>query len=94
MHYDFSGYSKERFIDEIDYGFKDIQWINEIKELTVFALRSNTGNGSVVLVMFVNKENVNLVIFTNEALRGNYNYRKNYNHEKEKFEIWLETLKI
>ena len=56
MHYDFSGFSKKRFMEDIDYGFEDWKWINEVTDLTVFALRSNMGSGSVVLVMFVSKK--------------------------------------
>ncbi|MBT8395290.1 MAG: hypothetical protein KJN66_10630, partial [Bacteroidia bacterium] len=52
-HYDLSGFSKERFIEEIDYGFSDLNWINDISELEVFAFRSNIDSGSVVLVMFI-----------------------------------------
>lgn len=90
MHYDLSGYSKERFMNEIDYGFDDWKWIKDINNLTVFALRSNMGTGSVVLVMCVSDVNINLIIFTNETIDGNYNYLMNY--DKEKFETWFKTL--
>lgn len=90
MHYDLSGYSKERFIKEIDYGFNEWKWINNINELTVFAMRSNMGTGSVVLVMCISEANVNLIIFTNEVIDMNFNYLSNY--DKEKFENWFKTL--
>lgn len=92
QHYDFSGFSKKRFREEIDYGFDDWKWINDITDLTVFALRSNIGSGSVVLVMFISEKNINLIIFSNEILDGNFNYISNYESEKKKFEIWLKTL--
>lgn len=92
-HYDFSGFSKERFIEESDYGFDDWKWIDEITDATVFALRSNMGNGSFVLVMFVSETNINLLIFSNELIDRNFNYQSNSKYEKEKFETWLETLK-
>jgi len=91
-HYDFSGFSKERFIEEIDYGFDDWKWINDITELTVFAMRSNIGSGSVVLVMFISEKNINLIIFSNATLDGYYDYIFNMGHTREKFEAWLKTL--
>lgn len=92
MHYDLSGFSKERFIEEIDYGFDDWNWLNRIDELTVFALRSNTGSGSIILVMFISEKNINLIIFTNEVIDNNFNYLSNYESDREKFETWLKTL--
>ena len=53
FYYDFSGFSKDRFIKNIDYGFDDWKWLYDIKDLTVFALRSNAGRGSVGLVMCI-----------------------------------------
>ena len=89
MHYDLSGFSKERFVSEIDYGFQNWDWINEFDDLTVLALKSNTGEGSVVFVMCIGQENIDLVIFTNGVLEGNYNYI--FNHNKEKFRTWFKT---
>ncbi|WP_288956161.1 hypothetical protein [uncultured Polaribacter sp.] len=91
-HYDLSGYSKKRFIEEIDYGFDDWKWINDINDLTVFAVKSNTGSGSVVLVMFISEKNINLIIFSNQVLGRNFNYQSNYEFERKKFETWLKTL--
>ncbi|WP_225037280.1 hypothetical protein [Winogradskyella sp. SM1960] len=91
-HYDLSGFSKKRFIEEIDYGFDDWKWINDITDLTVFAMRSNIGSGSIVLVMFISEKNINLIIFSNEILDRNFNYQSNYEFEREKFETWLKTL--
>ena len=93
-HYDLSGFSKKRFIEEIDYGFDDWKWINDITELTVFAMRSNIGSGSVVLVMFISEKNINLIIFSNEILDRNFRDISNYEFEREKFEIWINTLKF
>ena len=57
--------------------------------MTVFAIRGNTGKGSVVLVICVTKENVNFVSFSN-------NYESNSEvaggiDEKE-FANWFQTL--
>ena len=92
-HYDLSGFSKKRFVEEIDYGFDDWKWINDITNLTVFALKSNVGGGSVVLVMFISEKNINLIIFTNDIVDRNYNYISNSEYDRKKFEIWLKTLK-
>ena|SRR5690554_3460403 len=91
-HYDFSGFSKKRFVEEVDYGFDDWKWVNDITELTVFAMRSNIGSGSVVLVMFISEKNINLIVFSNMPLDNNYNLLFNSKYDRKKFETWLKTL--
>lgn len=91
FYYDLSGYSKKRFIEEIDYGFDDWNWLNDIKDLTVFALRSNTGSGSVVLIMCISKDNVNMVIFSNDILLHR-NAQSTGSYHKEKFASWFKTV--
>lgn len=90
-YFDLTGYTKKRFIKEMDMGFNDWTWLNEINELTVFALKSNTGYGSYVLVLCVSKDNANMLIFSN-----NITQRKNpqgtVSYEREKFKNWFETL--
>jgi hypothetical protein len=90
-YYDFTGFSKERFIEDFDYGFGEWEWLNDIEDLTVFALRSNSGRGSVVLVMCISKNNINTIIFTNhmEPELG-VNYSLTY--DKNKFANWFRTL--
>jgi hypothetical protein len=90
-YYDFTGFSKERFIESFDYGFGEWEWLNDIDDLTVFALRSNSGRGSVVLVMCISKNNINTIIFTNhmETELG-INYSLTY--DKNKFLNWFRTL--
>ena len=89
FHIDYSGFSKDRFIEMFDYGFEDWEWLYEIEELTVFALRSNDGQGSVVLVMCISKNNVNTVIFTNSFERGAI---MSYSSDREKFSRWFRTI--
>jgi hypothetical protein len=90
---DYSGFSKDRFIEMFDYGFKDWEWLYEIEELTVFALRSNDGRGSIVLVMIVSKENVNTLIFTNSIERGAMStYNGSISSDKDKFTKWFRTI--
>jgi hypothetical protein len=92
-YYDFSGFSKDRFIEIFDYGFDDWKWMYDIENLTVFALRSNSGRGSVVIVMCISKNNVNTIIFTNnlEPELG-YNYVSTFKFDKDKFTNWFKTL--
>jgi hypothetical protein len=89
FYYDYSGFSKDRFIESFDYGFEDWEWLYDIEELTVFALRSNSGRGSVVLVMCISKNNVNTIIFSN-TVEGDF--VMTYSSDKEKFANWFKTL--
>lgn len=90
MHYDLTGFSKERFMSEIDYGFESWDWLKEIEDLTVFAMKSNTGQGSFVFVMCISNENIDMVIFTNGVLDRNRDYI--FNIYREKFATWFKTL--
>jgi hypothetical protein len=103
-HYEFyndgSGYSKAGFFKMFE-GSKSFNnsntslWkglknkINEIDSQTVIAFKSNLGQGSVILVMCISKENVNLISFSN-------NYEQDalltYSSEREKFSKWFKTL--
>jgi hypothetical protein len=99
-HYRFyndgSGYTKSNFLNAIEkYGDKSDKWNNfkqtilKIENSTVFAIRSNTGYGSIVLVICVTKENVNFVSFSNSSERGSQ--LASGNDEKE-FSNWFQTL--
>jgi hypothetical protein len=90
-YFDLSGYSKKRFINEIKFGFGNWNWLNDIKDLTVVALKSNSGRGSLIMVMCVSKENVNLLLFSNDILLHK-NPQRTYSDEKDKFEKWFKTL--
>jgi hypothetical protein len=90
-YYDFSGFTKDRFIEMFDYGFEDWEWLYNIEELTVFALRSNSGRGSVVLVMCISRNNVNTLIFANNAELG-MNYNLTFSSDRQKFSNWFRTL--
>lgn len=69
---DGAGFSKSNFLKKIDkLGVKSSD-LKELKDLVagankieVFALRSNSGKGSEVLVFCVSENNVNFVNFTN-----------------------------
>jgi hypothetical protein len=99
-YYDGSGYSKKGFFKgfEESRSFENANtslW-KELKEIidqvdtpTVLALKDNLGHGSVVLVMCISKENVNLITFSN-------NYEQDgiltYSTDREKFAKWFRTL--
>jgi|SRR5688572_17195229 len=100
FYYDGAGYSKGGFFKMFEgtQAYKNSntpQWkdfknkIDKINDLTVFAFRSNSGKGSVILVLCVTKENVNLISFSNT-------YEKDpvltHSSDREKFAKWFKTL--
>ena len=99
-YYDGAGFSKEGFFKMYEgsqsyKNSKTSQWndfkkkIDKIDNLTVFAFRSNSGKGSVILVLCVTKENVNLITFSNTYERDAlFTHRS----DREKFAKWFETL--
>ena len=89
FYYDYSGFSKDRFIESFDYGFEDWEWLYDIEELTVFALRSNSGRGSIVLVMCISKNNINTIIFSNTV---DGDFVMTHSSDREKFANWFKTL--
>ncbi len=91
FYFDLSGYSKKRFIEEINYGFDDWNWLYDIKDLTVYAWKSNTGSGSVVMILCVSKDNVNLVLFSSDIM-AHENPQTTNEYEKDKFISWFKTL--
>lgn len=94
LYHDMAGYSKEMFIKTVGYGFKDWSWLNEVHELTVFAVRTNAGQGSVVIVLCVSNDNVNMLAFANKTIAGNYSAQVTISapSEREKFARWFQTL--
>jgi hypothetical protein len=90
-YFDLSGYSKQRFIKEITFGFDDWTWLNKIEKLTIYAYKSNTESGSVIMLMIVSKENVNLLLFSNDIMAHN-NPLSTSENESNKFIKWFKTL--
>lgn len=99
-HYQFyndgAGYSKSNFIKSIEkYGDKSESWKNfkqsilKIDKLTVFAIRSNTGEGSIILVICVTKENVNFISFSNNMDSGS---QVASGIDAKEFANWFQTL--
>lgn len=52
------------------------------------AFKSNNGRGSMVIVMFIQKENIDLIIFTNELGQG---VITTYSTEVDKFKKWISS---
>jgi hypothetical protein len=99
-YFDGSGYSKDGFFKtfENSQSFRkssNSRWyklkkkIYSINDLTVFAFKDNAGHGSVVLVVCVTKDNIDMLSFSN-------NYESDViptaDHEKEKFTKWFRTI--
>lgn len=98
QYHDGAGYSKINFLKTIEkYGDSSESWKNfkqmilKTETLTVFAMRSNTGKGSAVFVICVNKENVNYIIFSNTYEIASETI-VHIDSEREKFTKWLQTL--
>ncbi len=99
FYLDGSGYSKEGFFKTLEnpksfQNASKAKWtqlkkkIYEINDLTVFAFKDNSGHGSRVLVVCVTKNNIDMLIFSN-------NYHTDavhtYAFEKEKFIKWFKS---
>ncbi|NER13378.1 hypothetical protein GWK08_08010 [Leptobacterium flavescens] len=92
LYYDETGYSKRDFFKMLDRYDEDSEsWenINEIKELTVFALKNNLGQSSIVLVVIISSRGIDALMFTN-----NYEPDAIFTtpYDKPKFEKWLNSL--
>ena len=101
-YYDFTGFTKEQFIKKYGQAIigndrKKIEIfknkLNKINEITISSIKGNLGNGSVTISFFVNKNNFDMVVFTNEYEKGAINtYNSNIDTEKEIFIKFCKTL--
>ena len=96
LYFDGSGFSKDGFIEFIkkfknnSEGWGDLEnKINKIEDLTVFAFKGNSGQGSYVFVMCISKNNVNLIMFSNNYEPGCIS---THSYERDKFARWFKTL--
>jgi len=94
FYYDFTGFSKDGFVEFVNnFENNSVEWksfkerIFKIDDLRVFALRANLGRGSVVYVICISKDNINMLIFTN-----NYDRDVILTSNREKFKNWFKTL--
>lgn len=100
FYFDGTGFSKHGFFNMFEGSqtfknsntshWKDLKKkIYENDSLSIIAFKDNLGQGSVILVMCISKENVNLISFSN-------NYEQDaistYSTDREKFAKWFKTL--
>lgn len=99
-YYDGSGFSKNSFIKSFESSssyqkISDEKIWEELKEIvktintpTVVAFKDNLGNGSIVFVIFITKENVDMLTFSNN--REN-NAIPASSYKKDEFEKWFNS---
>ncbi len=92
-YYDLSGFSREGLIELLKKDSKmanSIQWkpTTAFNEPTALAFKSNEGKGSIVIVLFAQKDNIDLILFSNTLGPGAI--RKDYVDES-KFLSWLKS---
>lgn len=92
-YYDLSGFSRagfEDFLTKDSKAAKLIQWdsLMAFDETVAFAFKGNEGRGSIVAVMLVQKENIDLILFSNETGRS---ATRSHSTEVDKFAKWLSS---
>lgn len=96
FYLDLTGFNKEGFYNIFKEAINDSdEWkeikekIDKIEDLTVFAFKGNSGQGSFVAVMSISKINVNIIMFTNNPEPG---CLMTFGSERDKFAKWFKTL--
>jgi hypothetical protein len=80
-YYDLTGYTKNGYFREIEnsswFSENDNKnWgefkksISEINELTISSFKNNTGEGSSITVLVINKDNFEVISFSNKMYKG------------------------
>lgn len=93
FYFDFTGFNKEKFIEYFKGEEKDWNWIYDIREKAVFALRSPIEGGSAITVLCIDKDNFHMVVFSNVYDAGaNLTYNGEMGKDRERFERWFKTL--
>jgi hypothetical protein len=96
FYYDLSGFSKDGFLNSKPFkgsGVSNDTWnslkkkIYGVEDLTVFAFKTNEGRGSVVLVMCISKDNVDMICFSNT-----YEDYALTTIDRKRFKNWVNTL--
>lgn len=90
-YFDLTGFSKKRFLEEIAYGFDEVDWLLDINDLTVFAIKSNTGRASIIALLLINMDKVDIILFSND-LTAFENPQGTLSFNREKFAQWFNTL--
>ena len=78
-YYDYTGFTKEGFFDkfkEYIVGNDNRKWeefkksFSQTNELTISSIKGNLGNGSVIMILIVSKNNFDMIVFSNEMDTG------------------------
>ena len=88
FYFDFSGFTKDSFIEYFD-GDEDWEWIYEIEERIVITFRTHIEGGSAVYVIYIDKENIHMIAFSNVYDSNPISTSK---HRRDRFEKWFRTL--
>jgi len=92
-YYDFTGFDKKTFLQTFGEGTNDWDWIDEIDEMTVIAMRVSIEVGfsrnSVVYVICIGKNSVDMIAFSN-ALDSGFNSTSS--SRRSRFESWFRTI--
>ncbi len=99
-YYDATGYTQESFASLLKGG-KGISGSSTsknpkvdsrlagIKEPTIFAWKDNTGTGSLVMVLSIDGDHVDMLVFSNQIESGSIATNK---FDRNKFSKWLNTM--
>lgn len=92
-YYDLTGFSRDgfkAFLEKNAETANSIQWDPNVTfdEPTAFAFKANYGRGSVVIVMFLQKANIDLILFSNNIEQG---AKMATSAERHKFTNWLSS---
>jgi hypothetical protein len=88
-YYDFSGFDKDTFTETFDDGTGSWEWVYTINTMTVVAVKVYIEGGSVVYVVCVGKNGVDMIAFSNVVDEGNIETAQS---RKARFEKWFKTL--
>jgi len=99
-YYDLTGFTKAGFFEKFGKTYSaNTSWqkfkksVFETKELTINCIKSNSGSGSSITVLIVNKDNFEVISFSNEAGGGSLStYNGRDEREKQQFLKFYKSL--
>jgi len=96
-YYDFTGYTRNGFFREVESSswfneYDNKNWgefkksVSEINELTITGIKYNSGDGSNITILIINKDNFELINFSNEIKMGGIStYNGKFLDDKNRF---------
>ena len=78
-YFDFTGFSKQGFLKKyinsiVGNDNKKIELLKnsiyKIKDLNITSIKGNLGNGSLIMILIVSKNNFDMIVFSNEPDKG------------------------